>query len=435
MDKKTFGERLKAFRTEKGLTQEELANKLYVSKKAISKWETGRGLPDVALLPHLATALGVTMEELYDGKKENAPPSYYQRLHEQIDEQAIYARAYRKRGVWLMVWRIVAVVLAAVLIVVGVTAGKYYKAYQASQFYREYTLCWRNYWYNNYDLFGLNGAEPPYAKEKYKWHSQTYTEEELHQTGCLIEAEKYAVLVIYMVETTYKANGDVYEKRVIAWENYNYKTLNYEDITWNVNDFPSQFMMDPLLPPEINGTMMLGRNKLNTAMRCRVPGYYTIEYKIRRNGKTDFYCPVRVSIPEDDREALTMKFTTYTSEGYGDVIRAQAYDRVPLGERREPRLLKGEVNRNEVSFGYGTVELLNEQGDVVYTGELTPTATPLDGNLFACYENPQTGWGYISTTLASSRNQVFPMRIEFIGSKQYRDIVMPFYFYNLPLNA
>ena len=42
-----FGEKLKALRTERGLTQEQLAAKLYVSRTAVSKWETGGGSPNL----------------------------------------------------------------------------------------------------------------------------------------------------------------------------------------------------------------------------------------------------------------------------------------------------------------------------------------------------------------------------------------------------
>ena len=49
------------------MTQAELAEKLCVSDKTISKWETGRGLPDIALLEPLAEALGVSVIELMNG--------------------------------------------------------------------------------------------------------------------------------------------------------------------------------------------------------------------------------------------------------------------------------------------------------------------------------------------------------------------------------
>lgn len=64
MDKQKFGTFVSALRKEKGLTQKELAAQLYISDKAISKWETGVSIPDTALLIPLSEALGVTVTEL-----------------------------------------------------------------------------------------------------------------------------------------------------------------------------------------------------------------------------------------------------------------------------------------------------------------------------------------------------------------------------------
>lgn len=64
IDKKEFGAFVARMRKEKGCTQKELAAKLYVSDKAVSKWETGASLPDTALLIPLADFLDVTVTEL-----------------------------------------------------------------------------------------------------------------------------------------------------------------------------------------------------------------------------------------------------------------------------------------------------------------------------------------------------------------------------------
>jgi transcriptional regulator with XRE-family HTH domain len=62
----TFGEKLKKARMEAGYTQNELANKLTVSRAAIAKWESDRGMPDVANLKAIAAALRVSMDYLLD---------------------------------------------------------------------------------------------------------------------------------------------------------------------------------------------------------------------------------------------------------------------------------------------------------------------------------------------------------------------------------
>ncbi len=74
MDLKKIADFLKKRRKEIGLTQEELANKLYVTEKAISRWETGRGTPDISLLIPLSKELNVDISEILNGesrKKHN----------------------------------------------------------------------------------------------------------------------------------------------------------------------------------------------------------------------------------------------------------------------------------------------------------------------------------------------------------------------------
>lgn len=59
-----FGEKLKALRTERGLTQEQLAAKLYVSRTAVSKWETGGGSPNLDSLQAVARLFDVSVDDL-----------------------------------------------------------------------------------------------------------------------------------------------------------------------------------------------------------------------------------------------------------------------------------------------------------------------------------------------------------------------------------
>ncbi len=69
----TLGKRIAALRREKGLKQEELAEKLGVSAQAVSKWENDQTCPDISLLPLLAKTLDVSVDELLSGKQENTP--------------------------------------------------------------------------------------------------------------------------------------------------------------------------------------------------------------------------------------------------------------------------------------------------------------------------------------------------------------------------
>lgn len=70
MDAEKFGSFVTALRRERGLTQKQLAERLYVSNKAVSKWETGQGMPDISLLEPLAEILEVSVSELLRGKRE-----------------------------------------------------------------------------------------------------------------------------------------------------------------------------------------------------------------------------------------------------------------------------------------------------------------------------------------------------------------------------
>lgn len=67
MDAYVTGQTIKNLREKKGLTQAELADKLGVSAKAVSKWETAKGLPDITLIETIANVLSVSVMELMTG--------------------------------------------------------------------------------------------------------------------------------------------------------------------------------------------------------------------------------------------------------------------------------------------------------------------------------------------------------------------------------
>ena len=64
-----FNEKLKELRSSRGLTQEELAEALFVSRTAVSKWESGRGYPSIDSLKEISTFFSVTIDELLSGEK------------------------------------------------------------------------------------------------------------------------------------------------------------------------------------------------------------------------------------------------------------------------------------------------------------------------------------------------------------------------------
>ena len=85
----TFGEKLKEARKESGLSQEQLAEKMSVSRSAIAKWETDKGMPDVNNLKVIAQLLNVSVDDLLDDEEKIC-------FHEM--KEAIHLDDYEKTG-------------------------------------------------------------------------------------------------------------------------------------------------------------------------------------------------------------------------------------------------------------------------------------------------------------------------------------------------
>ncbi len=71
MDIKKIGKFIAVQRKQLSMTQQNLADKLDITNKAVSKWETGEGYPDISVLPALAEVLGVTIDEILKGEKND----------------------------------------------------------------------------------------------------------------------------------------------------------------------------------------------------------------------------------------------------------------------------------------------------------------------------------------------------------------------------
>lgn len=68
MDSSKVGHLILRLRREKGFTQKELADRMNLSDRTISKWERGQGCPDISLLPELSSLLGVNIEHILEGE-------------------------------------------------------------------------------------------------------------------------------------------------------------------------------------------------------------------------------------------------------------------------------------------------------------------------------------------------------------------------------
>lgn len=89
MDKEKVGTLIAELRKERGLTQKELAQQLFVSDKAVSKWERGLAMPDVTLLIPLSESLGITVTELLEGRRLTAAEPMRVEQVEEIVKKAI----------------------------------------------------------------------------------------------------------------------------------------------------------------------------------------------------------------------------------------------------------------------------------------------------------------------------------------------------------
>lgn len=72
MNQENIGKFLASLRKENNLTQEQFAERLGVNSRSISRWENGNCMPDLSLLPVIAKEMGVSVEELLNGKRQNA---------------------------------------------------------------------------------------------------------------------------------------------------------------------------------------------------------------------------------------------------------------------------------------------------------------------------------------------------------------------------
>ncbi len=120
IDKPQFGKFVAELRKEKGFTQKDVAERLYLSDKAVSKWETGASLPDTALLIPLSELLGVSVTELLMYRRLAPSDVIEPEQVETIVKTAItyqdrVERAYEKRSVWHFVFVLALLVCAAEL--------------------------------------------------------------------------------------------------------------------------------------------------------------------------------------------------------------------------------------------------------------------------------------------------------------------------------
>jgi transcriptional regulator with XRE-family HTH domain len=112
------GNLIKELRIEKGLTQKELAEKICISTAAVSKWENGKGFPDISILEQLSAELGISITELVKGEKseENKETDSIAKEIIEISKKEIKYEKARQIFVVSALSLIVAAVIAFIII-------------------------------------------------------------------------------------------------------------------------------------------------------------------------------------------------------------------------------------------------------------------------------------------------------------------------------
>ena len=107
MDNLKFGSFIAQLRKENNMTQKELADRLNVTDKAVSKWETGKGFPDVKLMEPLAQELGISLVELLQGERQQVDTLTAEQAESVVKQalersERVTARKYLKLFRWTL---------------------------------------------------------------------------------------------------------------------------------------------------------------------------------------------------------------------------------------------------------------------------------------------------------------------------------------------
>lgn len=420
-----FCKRIKEYRLKNGLTQEDLAKKLFVSRKAVSKWETGRGLPDFTILPRLAEVLGVTIDELFDGKKEEIA-GFYRDFHEKVDEHTLYVKDYQKQLKKLTAFKILSIVLAVVVIVLSVTTNSFRKKYESTFTTTKYTLAWRDYTKSPY--YGQTNYEP--------WQTKTFTEDELRKSF-VIQADPYACILVVFQKMVYDVNGKMIRHTTIESKPPEMYIDGKQGQVFDV--YPNDYYLGSHLL-SVNYESKFGRPEGKTYYNvCRTPGVHYIDFSSLLYLKVDIPDP-------DDRQSLTMRYTTtagdsvstsatvvdpYIVQNEVTYLISNYYHVTPVLTDMPPK--KNYYTRGKVEF----LQWKEGVGDeVVYTIDLENykqeemsafSEWSGGGKLSIIHQFPRGSFWY--NGLSGWKDCVYPVRIELIGSSKYRDRVLSFDLY------
>ena len=123
MEKKTMGTLIAALRKANGMTQQELADRLNVSNKAVSRWERDESAPDLSLIPALSEIFDITCDELLRGERTAAPPT---ERHEAKTERQLRSLVNRTLSKFkTLIWISIALSAVGLVCMFGISYGFY----------------------------------------------------------------------------------------------------------------------------------------------------------------------------------------------------------------------------------------------------------------------------------------------------------------------
>jgi len=120
MDQTKIGKFIAECRKQKKLTQMQLAEKLYITDKAISKWERGKAMPDSSIMLELCDILGISVNELLNGEKINVENN--NQKNEQLLLELSKELEQKNRTIWTSMWIIMTVSMIALFAGVSIAA-------------------------------------------------------------------------------------------------------------------------------------------------------------------------------------------------------------------------------------------------------------------------------------------------------------------------
>ena len=121
MDQIKIGNFIKALRREKGLTQEQLAERFGVARRTVSRWETGSNMPDLDILMEMSDFYAVDLRELLDGERKGEKMN--KELEETVMKVADYSNDEKLKLMQSMHWLFIAGLIAAIVYTVLVFTG------------------------------------------------------------------------------------------------------------------------------------------------------------------------------------------------------------------------------------------------------------------------------------------------------------------------